>query len=133
MSNAPRRPRVLIADDDARIHTAATQLLSPSCDVVGSVSDIDALLLAAPRLRPDVVLLDFSLRGDLNAIEVCRRVKLMLPPVHVVAFTAHDDPDLRRAAQEAGASGFVWKLNPDELMQTIQRVTGMDAAGGGTG
>jgi DNA-binding NarL/FixJ family response regulator len=81
------------------------------------------LFEVTPELRPDVVLLDFSLPGDLNALEVCRRLKETTPEVQVVAFTVHDDADLKRAAYEAGASGFVWKLQiADELLRTIQRV-----------
>lgn len=116
----PRRPRVLLADDDAGIQTAVSRLLSPSCDVVGCVGDVSALFEAASRLRPDVVLLDFSLRGDVGGVELCRRLKTLAPAVKVIPFTGHDDEDLRRFAYEAGASGFVWKLRATEdLLATI--------------
>jgi two-component system response regulator NreC len=119
----PHRTRVLIADDDAGIRKAMTRLLSPDCDVVGSVGDIATLFDAMVQLRPDVLLLDFSLRGGLDAFEVCRRVKEMTPEVKIVALTAHDDADIRRGAYEAGFSGFVWKLRaPSDLLSTIQTV-----------
>jgi len=120
-SPAPRRPRVLLADDDAGVRTAISRLLSSSCDVVGCVPDSAELFEATMRLRPDVVLLDFSLPGGLNGIEACRRLKAMAPDVDVVAFTAYDDPELKRLVCEAGASGFVWKLQAsDELIRTIR-------------
>jgi DNA-binding NarL/FixJ family response regulator len=38
-----------------------------------------------------------------------------------VAFTADNDPELRRAAYEAGASGFVWKMQvATDLLPAIQ-------------
>jgi DNA-binding NarL/FixJ family response regulator len=118
-----QRPRVLLADDDAAMRTALARLLSMSCDVVGSATDSAALFEAAADLRPDVVVLDFSLPGGLNGIEVCRRLKTIASEVHVVAFTGRDDADLRRLAREAGASGFVWKLQPpDDLLSTIHAV-----------
>jgi len=125
VSEGPPRPRVLIADDDADIRAAITRLLSPQCDVVGCVADVASMLDAVVRLQPDVMLLDFSLPGGLTAFDVCRRLKITTPAVKVVALTAHDDPDIRRAASEAGFSGFVWKLEaPSALLSMIQTVVG---------
>jgi len=116
----PTRPRVLLADDDSGIRAAVFRLLSLSCDVVGSAIDSTTLLDATVQLRPDIVLLDFSLPGGLNGLEICRRIKSLTPDVHVVVFTASDSADLRRLAFEAGASAFVWKLHAaDELLSTI--------------
>ena len=118
-----RRPRILLADDDTGICKAITRLLASSCDVVGTVVDSGALLDEVARSRPDVVLLDFSLPGDLNVLEVCRRLKAATPQVHVVAFTANDDADLERLAFEEGASGFVWKPKAwTDLLPTIRAV-----------
>lgn len=117
----PQRPRVLVADDDAGVRTAISRLLSLSCDVVGCAFDSTTLLEATLRLRPDVVLLDFSLPGGVNGLEMCRRIKTIAPDVNVVAFTGTNDADLRRLAREAGASGFVWKLHAaNELLPAIQ-------------
>ncbi len=114
------RLRVLLADDDSAICTAISRLLSPSCDVVGCAHDSATLFEATLQLRPDIVLLDFSLPGGLNGLETCRRVKSLAPAVHVVAFTASDFADLRRLAYEAGASAFVWKMHAaDELLPAI--------------
>src|SRR4051812_1744072 len=117
------QPRVLIADDNAAMCTAVSSLLSPNCDVVACVADIAALFDAASRLRPHVVLLDFTLSRELSAFEVCRRLKTMAPEVKVVALTALDDAEVRRAAYEAGFSGFVWKVRAaTELWPMIQAV-----------
>ena len=116
-----RRPRLLLADDDAMVCRAVSRLLSPWCDVVGVAPDSPTLFDTMLQLRPEIVLLDLSLPGGLTGIEVCRRLRTMAPEVRVVVFTAHDDPELRRLTQEAGASAFVWKLRaPDELLPTIE-------------
>jgi two-component system, NarL family, response regulator NreC len=118
-----QRPRLLVADDDAGICTAVTRLLSSSCDIVGCAADNTTLFEAAARLRPDIVLLDFSLTGSLSAIEVCRRLKATVPDMSVVAFTGHDDDDLRQAAYDAGASSFVAKLRAGtDLLPAIRGV-----------
>jgi DNA-binding NarL/FixJ family response regulator len=115
------RPRVLLADDDEQVATAVTRLLSFSCDVIGCVRDVDTLLDSVVQLRPDVVLLDFSLPGRLNALQACRLMQAMTPQVRTVAFTADNDSELRRAAYEAGASGFVWKMQAGtDLLPALQ-------------
>ena len=109
MTAGPPRPRVLLADDDPGICRAITRLLSQSCEVVGTAVDTETLVDLVARTRPDVLLLDFSLPGDLNGLEVCQRIKATMPEVQVVVFTANDDADLQRLAREVGATGFVWK------------------------
>ena len=123
MHQERQRPRVLIADDNPGVRTAVGRLLSPSCDVVAGAGDIGTLFDATMELRPDVVLLDFSLPGTLNGLEACRRLRRMAPDVKIVAFTAHDGEDIRRGAYEAACSGFVWKLQAStQLLSTIQAV-----------
>lgn len=122
LPQALKRPRVLIADDNAGVRTAVSRLLAPSCDVVGFAVDIPTLFEATAQLRPDVVLLDFSLAGG-NGLDACRRLRRVAPEVIVVAFTAHDDEDVRLRAYEAGCSGFVWKPQAHtNLWPTIQAV-----------
>jgi PAS domain S-box-containing protein len=118
-----QRPRVLVADDDAALAKAIARLLSYSCDVVGHVRDAAAAIEAVDRLRPDAVVLDLSLPGDLHGLELCRHIKAIVPDVRVVVFTGNDDAELKELAHEAGASALVWKLNAaTELALTIQAV-----------
>ena len=60
-------------------------------------------------------------RARLNALDACRLLQATTPQVSIVAFTADNDPELRRAAYEAGASGFVWKMQvATDLLPAIQ-------------
>ncbi len=109
------------------MQAAISRLLLPSCEIVGFVDDTAALLEMTRRLRPDVVLLDVSLRGEVNALEATRRIKQSMPDVQIVAVTAHDDEDIKHAAFDAGMSGYVGKLHlTDELARTVHVVA--DAA-----
>ena len=130
----PYRPRVVIADDDDAVCTGVTRLLAPDCDVVGRAADADALFEVVARLRPDVVLLDFSLPGELNGLEVGRRLASATPAVSVLALTADNDESLRHAAREAGFSGFVWKLDvATQLLDAIYAVVDRAARATGDG
>jgi DNA-binding NarL/FixJ family response regulator len=131
MSNGRPRPRVLLADDDGGMYAAISRLISKSCDLVECVGDTETLFKAVANLHPDIVLLDFSLPGGLNALEVCRRLR-MTPGVRIVAFTAHDDEEYRRLAGDAGASAFVWKMQAaTDLLPAIHAVC--ESTGGSSG
>jgi len=109
------RPRVLLADDYAGILTALTRLLEPSCEIVGSVADGRALLEAAARLTPDVVVLDLAM-PELNGIVACERLKETMPAVKVVMLTAAVDDVVQRTAMRMGADAFVLKHSVVEAL-----------------
>jgi DNA-binding NarL/FixJ family response regulator len=117
----PPRPRVLLAEDYEALLVALRRLLSPSCEVVGSVADGVAVVDAAIRLRPDVIVLDLNL-PTINGLEACRRIKEALPLSKVVVITATDDEAVRTRAFELGASSFLLKqCIAEELEPIIQQ------------
>ncbi len=102
------RPRVLLADDHALVRAAFEQLLKPTCDVVGTVSDGRALLELAPRLKPDVIVADISM-PLLNGLDACQQLRPRLPDTMWVFVTVNEDPDLAVEAFRLGASGYLLK------------------------
>jgi DNA-binding NarL/FixJ family response regulator len=67
-------PRVLLADDHNLLLGALEKLLTPECEVVGTVSDGRALVAEAQRLKPDVVILDIAM-PLLNGLDAGRQIK----------------------------------------------------------
>jgi DNA-binding NarL/FixJ family response regulator len=117
-----KRPRVLLADDHRLLREAFVKLLEPECDVVGAVTDGRALLEAAPKLRPDVVVLDIAM-PLLNGLDAARQLKRSMPSVKVIFLTVNEDPDLAAEAFRAGGSAFLLKNSAaSELLQAIQDV-----------
>jgi CheY-like chemotaxis protein len=120
----PKRPRVLVAEDHAEVAKAVCRLLTLDCEVVGSVADGNAVLEAAQRLRPDVVVVDLNL-PHVNGLEACRQIRQVNPETKVIVFTAMNDPDIRQRAIEVGASAFVCKTAGDgdnDLLSTVKRL-----------
>ena len=116
------RPRVLIADDHADLVKAVSRLLAVDCDVVGTVADGGAVVEAAERLQPDVVVVDLNL-PNLNGLEACRRITQLHPEMKVIVFTAMNDADVRQRSFEVGASAFVFKMAGDgDLLATVKRL-----------
>ncbi len=117
-----RRPRVLLADDHRLLREAFVKLLEPDCDVVGAVTDGRALLEAAPKLRPDVVVVDIAM-PLLNGLDAARQLKRSMPSVKVIFLTVSEDPELAAEAFRAGGSAFLLKNSAaSELLQAIADV-----------
>ena len=119
-----RRPRVLLAEDHAELAKAVLRVLALECEVVGSVPDGSAVVEAARRLQPDVVVLDLNL-PKVNGLEACRRIRQVNPDTKVIVFTAMNDPLIRQRCSEVGASAFVSKMAGDgdgDLLSTIKRL-----------
>jgi DNA-binding NarL/FixJ family response regulator len=116
------RPRVLLADDHAVVAEALRVLLDKSFDVIGVVADGRALLVEAPKLKPDIVVLDIGM-PLLNGLDAAVRLKSLLPTVKFVFLTMKDDPNLAAAALDLGAIGYVLKHSAaSELVKAMSEV-----------
>ena len=114
------RPRVLLADDHRVVGEGLKRLLADDFDLVGVVEDGRALVAAAKKLQPDVIVADITM-PHLNGIEAMAHLKKEDPHAKVVFLTMHQDPAYARRALEAGAAGFVLKHSaPAELVMAIQ-------------
>ena len=111
---------MLIAEDHSGVAKAVCRLLALDCDVVGTVADGSAVLEAAQRLQPDVIVVDLNL-PHVHGLEVCRQIKQDNPDARVIVFSAMNDPDIRQRSLEVGASAFVCKGTGD-LLSTVKRL-----------
>jgi DNA-binding NarL/FixJ family response regulator len=117
-----KRPRVLIADDHSVVAEGLRSLLAKSCEVVGLIQDGRQLLLEAPKLKPDVIVLDISM-PLLNGLNAAQRLKQSLPGTKFVFLTTQDDANLAAAALGLGAVGYVLKhAARSELLKAISEV-----------
>lgn len=116
--------RVLLADDNAVLRKALTALLSSRCEVevVGECCDGAATIVAAEKVRPDVVLMDFDMPG-VSGLDATRQICGRLLETQVVILSGFSDPELVEASIRAGASGYVVKrADVDELILAVQAV-----------
>jgi len=115
-----KRPRILLADDHRIVAEGLRGLLEPEFELVGIVEDGRALLAAAEKLRPDVIVADISM-PLLNGIDSVRQIKKTHEDIKVVFLTMHPDVTYAASAFEAGASGYVLKHSaPAELITAIR-------------
>src|SRR5688572_3084425 len=101
-------PRLLLADDHAESRSLLRSLLESEFDVVGDVPDGYALVSAAARLSPDVIVTDISMPG-LDGIAAATAILRGNPAVRIVFVTVHGDPALVERSLSTGALGYVLK------------------------
>jgi DNA-binding NarL/FixJ family response regulator len=113
------RSRILLADDHTMICAGFQRILEPHYEVVGSVRDGRALLEAAAKLKPDVVLLDIAM-PLLNGLDAARELKKTMPQVKLIFLTMNADSDIASEALRAGASAYLLKTSlASELLQAV--------------
>jgi DNA-binding NarL/FixJ family response regulator len=114
------RPRVLLADDHRMMAEGLKALLPDEFELVGIVEDGRAMIEAAERLRPEVIVADVAM-PNLNGFEALTRLRKTHPNIKVVFLTMHQNAAYARRALDAGASGFVVKHSaPEELVLAIR-------------
>ena len=115
-----KRPRVLLADDHRLVAEGLKSLLSAEFELVGVVEDGRAMIEAARKLRPDVIVADITM-PHLNGIDALGQLKRDELEVPVVFLTMHPEVAYARRALEAGALGYVLKhAAPAELISAIR-------------
>src|ERR1700730_6923527 len=116
------RARLLLADDHTLLLEGFRKLLEDEYELVGTVENGRELLIAAPKLKPDAILLDISM-PLLNGIDATRRLRALVPKSKILIVTMHADPDYVAEAFRAGASGYVLKRSAaSELVRAIREV-----------
>ena len=116
------RTRVLLADDHQMLADALKGVLEPRFDVVATVRDGRALLEAAKKWQPEVVVVDIAM-PQLNGLDAARQLKHSMPKIKIVFMTMNEDPDIVREAFRAGASAFLLKQAAAfELTDAIEKV-----------
>ncbi|HTF71205.1 MAG TPA: response regulator transcription factor [Edaphobacter sp.] len=117
-----RRPRIVIADDHTLVAEAFVKLLEPEFEVIGTFADGQALLAAAPELKPDVIVLDVSM-PLMNGLEAGKRIKKLLRAVKIVYLTMNTDSGIAAEAFRGGASAYLLKSSAAaELVTAVREV-----------
>ena len=117
----PMAVRVLLIDDDARLHELLASYLTQNGFSVTVASDGKKGLAALETGTFDAILLDVMMPG-IDGIEVCKRVRAR-SNIPIVMLTAKGDETDRVVGLELGADDYVSKpFSPRELLARIRAV-----------
>jgi DNA-binding response OmpR family regulator len=114
-------PRVLLIDDDKRLHELLTTYLEQNGFSVTGAPDGQRGLQALDAEPFDIVLLDVMMPG-MDGLEVCRRIRAK-SRVPILMLTAKGDETDRVVGLELGADDYIAKpFGPRELVARLRAV-----------
>jgi DNA-binding NarL/FixJ family response regulator len=107
------------------MRNVAIRLLEQEFEVVGTADDGQALIEAAARMLPEVLVVDISM-PVLNGIEAAHRLRETGSTTRVVFLTTYEDIDYVHAALATGALGYVVKsrMNTDLCLAINEALAG---------
>lgn len=122
------RPRILIAEDDESLRALIRLTIELGDVEILEAADGEAALAEARRLRPDLVILDWSMPGR-SGLDVCRQLRsdARTAEATIVMITARAQDADRLAGLDAGADRYLTKpFSPLELLDTLRDALGPD-------
>jgi two-component system response regulator DegU len=116
---------ILIVDDNAGVRRLLRRAVVDTASAVWECSDGLEALAAYTERQPDIVLMDIRM-PKLDGLAATRQIREFYPKARVLVVTDYEDDDLRRAASEAGACGYVFKQNLTDIACLIRAIVGED-------
>lgn len=117
--------KVMIVDDHAILRMGLASLLNAKKDieVVGEANSGAAALRKAPKLKPDVIVMDLIM-PEMDGAETTRRLKELMPEARILILTTFGTADGIAHALDAGAAGAVLKSAEfADLANAIRKVS----------
>jgi DNA-binding NarL/FixJ family response regulator len=102
------KPKILLADDHPGVFETVARIFEGRFEIIGRVGDGQALIEAAAKLNPDVIITDISM-PVLNGIDAAIQMKVSGSAARIIFLTVHDDADFINACLATGALGYVFK------------------------
>jgi two-component system cell cycle sensor histidine kinase/response regulator CckA len=102
-------PRILIADDECLTRLEVGEMLTAlGYEVVGQAESGLEAIDVARELRPDLILMDVVLPGEMNGIAAASKIKAELD-IPIIFISGHGDPEYIERAKEIEPFGYVMK------------------------
>ena len=118
--------QLLIVDDHPLVRSGIKAIinLEPDLDVCGEAEDHASALRAIAALRPDLVLVDISLKNS-NGLNLLKDIAQDFPRVSTLAVSMHDEFTYAIRCLKAGAKGYIMKQEGTEkILEAIRCVLG---------
>jgi two-component system, OmpR family, phosphate regulon response regulator PhoB len=117
--------KILIVDDHAQTRQLVKWALAESGFQLYEASNGESGLQIAEHVKPDLILLDVVMPGDLDGFKVCEQLRATpsLAGVKIVLLSANDEPKDREQGQQAGANAYLAKpFKPAALRGVVAKL-----------
>jgi CheY-like chemotaxis protein len=114
--------RLLIVEDNASVRRLIRSVVASVAEEIHECGDGMTALSAYLEYHPDVVLMDIEMK-ELDGIAATMRIKAAYPTAKIIMVTNYDDSELREAARNAGACGYVLKHSLLEVTAVLRSLS----------
>jgi DNA-binding NarL/FixJ family response regulator len=121
---AARKYRIFLVDDHPLVREGLANLINEQNDMVvcGEAEDSAGALTGIAKTRPDVALVDISLKNE-SGLELVKNLESQFPLVALIVLSMHDEALYAERALRAGARGYVMKRETTKsVLASIRRV-----------
>jgi len=120
------RKSIFVIDDHPVVRDGYARLITnqPDLELAGETGDAAQAVQMIEKARPDLVLLDLSLKSG-NGLELCKQINTQFPDVKVLVVSMHDETLYAERVLRAGADGYVNKAEATrKLIEAVREVLG---------
>lgn len=120
----PKKSKVLIIDDHPIFCLGMTELINKEPDLVvcGAIESMKKSCAAIAELKPDLVIIDISLK-DGNGLDLVQEVKKEYPGLPMLVLSMYDESLYAERALLAGAFGYIMKQEAiPKVVEAIRHV-----------
>jgi CheY-like chemotaxis protein len=105
-----RKCQILVVDDHSKVRTALRMLLAgyEDIEVIGEACNGQQAVMLTEACHPDLVVMDITM-PKMNGITATGLIKSHWPETIVIGLSFSDDPHLKKALLQAGASTLIPK------------------------
>jgi DNA-binding NarL/FixJ family response regulator len=109
-SSEPIPARIMIVDDHPMIRERLSELIQRERDLVvcGEAEDCHTALTAIEQLKPDLVIVDLTLR-DSHGMDLIKDLRVRHPDLKILVVSMHDESLHAERVVRAGARGYITK------------------------
>lgn len=114
--------KILVVEDQPDIRRLIRMTLEMEACEIHEAGDATTGWVMANRLKPEVALLDVTMPGDSDGLDLCLAIKIdpALAGVKVIMLSARGSPADRAAGVQAGADAYLVKpFSPRQLLALV--------------
>lgn len=122
------RKTVLIVDDHPLLRQGLALLINQQQDmrVCGEAEEAQAALQCVAQKKPDIMILDISLKGP-DGLELLKSIRALDPDLPVLILSMHDEAIYAERALRARANGYIMKQEATEkVLVAVRRILNGD-------
>jgi two-component system response regulator NreC len=116
----------MLADDHEFVRAGLARILTTAhqeWEIVGEAVNGAEAIEMGESLRPDVLIVDLSMPGGPNGLQVTEKLVAAVHGIKVVVLTIHSEEPVMRQVRQAGASAFLAKNEaPARLVSVVEKM-----------